>query len=287
VQSQIGVEADGRIGPKTTAAIRDYRNRLEEQKKQLSIQLEQINNTSVVKTARQEIQKIRSETAKEIADSNQLINRLRSQLGQTQKQNVDQLIESQRNTITRSNQELDTLIEKKYQLETEFRKLEAEVGPIKYIAQFIYGQDADKNLLEKAVTWVIILLVLVFDPLAIVLLLASQLSFQNFRQNTTASNFLDFNFKNYSFLTDPVINQTSNKTIHKDIEKDLENIQKNHKSIKQAEIVEKPPVPVFQKQESKNVKIKVFKRAENSTATVITPEIYQSISKDKFQEGNK
>ena len=57
-------------------------------------------------------------------------------------------------------------------LEAEQRKLEAEVGPIKYIANVIYGQ-ADPNQLERAVRWVIIILVFVFDPLAIVLLLAA------------------------------------------------------------------------------------------------------------------
>jgi hypothetical protein len=59
----------------------------------------------------------------------------------------------------------------------EVRKVEAEVGPIKYIAAFVYGDNPDANLLEKAVTWVIILIVVVFDPLAVMLLLASQYSF--------------------------------------------------------------------------------------------------------------
>ena len=66
----------------------------------------------------------------------------------------------------------------------EVRKVEAEVGPIKYIAQFVYG-ESDKDLLEKAVTWVIIILIAVFDPLAVILLLASQISFQNFRDRKT------------------------------------------------------------------------------------------------------
>lgn len=66
-------------------------------------------------------------------------------------------------------------------IRAEIRKVEAEVGPLKYIASFIYG-ETDKTVLEKAVTWVIIIIVLVFDPLAVVLLLASQFSFQNFRE---------------------------------------------------------------------------------------------------------
>jgi hypothetical protein len=64
----------------------------------------------------------------------------------------------------------------------EVRKVEAEVGPIKYIANFIYGDNPDANILEKAVTWVIIIIVVVFDPLAVILLLASQYSFQWFRK---------------------------------------------------------------------------------------------------------
>jgi hypothetical protein len=56
------------------------------------------------------------------------------------------------------------------------RKVEAEVGPIKYIASVIYGDNPDANLLERAVRWVTILIVLVFDPLAIILILASTTS---------------------------------------------------------------------------------------------------------------
>lgn len=74
------------------------------------------------------------------------------------------------------------LNEERAPIAAELRKVEAEVGPIKYIAALIYGDAADQNLLEKAVRWVIIVIVLVFDPLAIILLLASQYSFNWFRQ---------------------------------------------------------------------------------------------------------
>lgn len=70
----------------------------------------------------------------------------------------------------------------------EIRKVEAEVGPIKYIAKFIYGENTDTNLLEKAVTWVIVVIVLVFDPLAVLLLLASQMSFQWLREEKEKNN---------------------------------------------------------------------------------------------------
>lgn len=74
------------------------------------------------------------------------------------------------------------LNEERAPIAAEVRKVEAEVGPIKYIASFIYGSNPDANVLEKAVTWVIIIIVVVFDPLAVILLLASQYSFQWFRK---------------------------------------------------------------------------------------------------------
>jgi hypothetical protein len=61
-------------------------------------------------------------------------------------------------------------------IRAEVRKVEAEVGPLKYIAAFVYG-DTDETLLEKAVTWVIIIIIVVFDPLAVIMLLAAQMTF--------------------------------------------------------------------------------------------------------------
>lgn len=68
------------------------------------------------------------------------------------------------------------LNEERAPIAAENRKVEAEVGPIKYVAALIYGDDPDTNLLERAVRWVIILLVVVFDPLAIALVLAANAS---------------------------------------------------------------------------------------------------------------
>ena len=73
---------------------------------------------------------------------------------------------------------ISQLSEERAPIAAEVRKVEAEVGPIKYIAAFIYGNNPDTNVLEKAVTWVTVLIVIVLDPMAVVLLLASQYSFQ-------------------------------------------------------------------------------------------------------------
>jgi hypothetical protein len=89
---------------------------------------------------------------------------------------------SLQNDIGKAQKEIAQLKEQRAPVAKELRKVEAEVGPIKYIAALIYGDNPDQNILEKAVRAVIIIIVAVFDPLAVVLLLASQYSFQWFRR---------------------------------------------------------------------------------------------------------
>ena len=78
--------------------------------------------------------------------------------------------------IAKSQKTIATLNEERAPIAAEIRKVEAEVGPLKYIAAFIYG-ETNETLLEKAVTWVIITIIVVFDPLAIIMLLAAQMTF--------------------------------------------------------------------------------------------------------------
>ena len=77
------------------------------------------------------------------------------------------------NDISKAQKEITTLQEQRAPIASEMRKVEAEVGPIKYIAALIYGDNPDANVLERSVRWVIILIVIVFDPLALTLLLAA------------------------------------------------------------------------------------------------------------------
>ena len=81
------------------------------------------------------------------------------------------------NEISSAQKKISALQEQRAPIASQARKVEAEVGPIKYIAALIYGDNPDANLLEKAVRWVIILIVLVFDPLALVLILAADQTF--------------------------------------------------------------------------------------------------------------
>ena len=78
--------------------------------------------------------------------------------------------------ITEAQKRIATLNDERAPIAAEVRKVEAEVGPIKYIAKLIYGDNPDQNILEKAVTWVIMIIVFVFDPLAVLMLLASQMT---------------------------------------------------------------------------------------------------------------
>jgi hypothetical protein len=67
------------------------------------------------------------------------------------------------------------LNEERAPIAAELRKVEAEVGPIKYIAALLYGDNPDQSILEKAVRIVIIMIVIVFDPLAVLLLMAASI----------------------------------------------------------------------------------------------------------------
>lgn len=80
--------------------------------------------------------------------------------------------------ITEAQKQIAALNEERAPIAGELRKVEAEVGPIKYIAALIYGDNPDQNILERAVRWVIILIVFVFDPLALTLVIASNTSRQ-------------------------------------------------------------------------------------------------------------
>jgi hypothetical protein len=99
---------------------------------------------------------------------------------QQERQAIFDRIESSQKIIT-------DLRQQRAPLAADIRKIETEVGPIKYIAALIYGDNPDQNILEKAVRWVIILLVVVFDPLAIMLVLAATESIKWNRQQLVSN----------------------------------------------------------------------------------------------------
>jgi len=183
-QGMVGTKVDGDYGPKTAAAFTAFQDAKRAERNEWLQKIQDAANSPTVVAARDEIARLRNKAEQQIADSNTLINRLRDQLGNSD--NADEIqksIDEQNERVRSASSEIDRLTEEKIELESEYRKLEAEVGPIKYIAEFIYGDTADNNMLEEAVRWVIITIIFVFDPLAVLLLIASQYTFEYRRKD--------------------------------------------------------------------------------------------------------
>ena len=127
-----------------------------------------------IKSVDARIVDIRKSILTTVNSANDNIARYTSQAGSTNKDIDGKLIELEKK-IASEQPVIDQLREEKFVFEREYRQFEAEVGPVKYIAELIYG-DADRNLLEAAVRWVIIIIVAVFDPLAVCLVLAGSMT---------------------------------------------------------------------------------------------------------------
>ncbi len=135
-----------------------------------------------IKSVEANVAKIRTGITKTIDSANANIAKYTLEAGSSNK-NVDVRIKELELNIENIQPQIDGLREEKFVFEKQYRQFEAEVGPVKYIAQLIYGDNPDQNLLESAVRWVIILIVAVFDPLAIMMLLAATETFAWRRQD--------------------------------------------------------------------------------------------------------
>lgn len=80
-------------------------------------------------------------------------------------------------SITSAQTRLDGYLSEKATLDLEIKNFEAEVGPVKYIAELLYG-DGETSHIEDAVRFVILVLVFVFDPLAVLMLIAANMSIE-------------------------------------------------------------------------------------------------------------
>ena len=98
-----------------------------------------------------------------------------SRLEERKKQSVER--EQLNDIITKAENNIDELLDKKSEYQLEVKNFEVEVGPIKYIAALIYGDEA-KNYLDNTVRYVILLLIFVFDPLAVLLLISANHSYR-------------------------------------------------------------------------------------------------------------
>ena len=181
LQALVGARADGNYGSRTAAKVDEFRDTQLAEKERLTAIIEDIRSSvdnTVVETAREEIKRLRNQANENVQKSQETIDRLRSQLNAVaavdNSAEIDALIEKVREGETY----IETLISEEFELETEVRKLEAEVGPIKYIADMVYGNQ-ERGTIDEAVRWLIIVFIFVFDPLAVLLLIAANFSFLN------------------------------------------------------------------------------------------------------------
>ena len=181
LQALVGTRVDGNYGSNTAAKVREYVEAKEADKTRLVAIVEDIRtsvDTTVVDMARDEIKRLRAIADRDVQKSQSTIDRLRLQLNTVAEVDntdaIDVLVEKVRVTELG----IETAITEKFELESAVRKLEAEVGPIKYIADLVYGQT-DESSIDSAVRWLIIVFIFVFDPLAVLLLIAANFSFQN------------------------------------------------------------------------------------------------------------
>jgi hypothetical protein len=221
--AQLRIEAKATVDAerdRLSGVVKDIREKqipaLKDREMQMLTKIDEVRATEspIVTTARNEIARIRASADEQVKASQELIQKLREKIKVDGGVDVDAIVDEQMARIKEANVEIDKLTEEKYTLEAEYRKLEAEVGPIKYIAELIYGEDVDRDILEKAVRWVIITIIFVFDPLAVLLLIASQYTFEWRRQ--------DGELLRPMFATTPTVDGSD------DGQKDNEDLQEEH-----------------------------------------------------------
>ena len=183
-QAQAGVAAERqRLTDLVTNLRGEQSGRLRERRTNILATINDLQNQDPVAAiaAREEIARIRAGADQQVAASQELIQRLRNSLTVGDDADVQVIIDQQLERIANANNTVDSLTDQRYTLEAQARVLEAEVGPIKYVAELIYGRAAGKDLLEESVRWMILLLVIVFDPLAVILTLAAVTGITGFK----------------------------------------------------------------------------------------------------------
>lgn len=93
--------------------------------------------------------------------------------------------EQERNALTdninNAQSRIDKLLDEKSEYKLQINSFEVEVGPLKYISALVYG-DAALDYIDTAVRAVILILVFVFDPLAVLLIIAANMSFAEYNE---------------------------------------------------------------------------------------------------------
>ena len=162
------------------------RAELAKQKAALIKQIDDLRNAKdpTVDAAKAEIARLRAKVDDQVKQARELINTLTSKLESgTDVNKMQGDIDTLNARIKSAQDEIDQLTTDKFKIEAESRKLEVEVGPLKYIAQLIYGDNPEANLLERAVRYVILTIIFVFDPLAVLMLIAANQGIAAWRES--------------------------------------------------------------------------------------------------------
>ena len=138
-----------------------------------------------IKVFQDAIDNYRQQAQDDIKGANAEINRLRNQSSTQADDNI--------NKINAFNEDIDaiyanivTLKDEKFDAESKIRNLDREVGPIKYLAQLIYGSE-ERDVLDQAIRLFILMLVFVFDPLAVMLVIAANQTLLRYGINLESS----------------------------------------------------------------------------------------------------
>lgn len=118
--------------------------------------------------------------------------------------------------------EVNKLLEQRAPIASQLREVEAEVGPVKYIASLIYGDTTDQSTLESAVRIVILMIVFVFDPLAVLMLIAVNSDLKRKKDGRTEETRSEktYNWENYNTgektATEDFAEETSSESTSKE-----------------------------------------------------------------------
>ena len=156
------------------------RDELKEEKESLRSQA-----SKDIKVFQDAIDNYRQQAQDTITGANTEINRLRNSSQNQQDDNIIK-IDELTGQIDNIYVEIATLKDEKFGAEQKVRTLDREVGPIKYLAQLIYGND-ERDVLDQAIRLFILLLVFVFDPLAVMLVIAANQTLLRYGINLESS----------------------------------------------------------------------------------------------------
>ena len=248
------------------------------------------NETKIINKANNEIQNIQKELAKTIEDIkaqyqpqidkiNNSITELNVQ-AEDKTESIDEKIIQIEGYITLAYDNISDLTEEKFVLQSEIKQIEVEVGPIKYLAKlFVPGND---NIdFERVVTYVILLIIFVFDPLAVLLLIAANMSLkQRYGWNFEGSNAKTY-YANEIITTEDQKKRMSDRIVDKPIIKEVvKEVVKEVPVFKTIEKIVEVPVEKIVIQE-KIVEVPVEKIVEKETVIPVEQIIEREVPVEK------